>query len=224
MKKNSAHVQLDFGPADFGRTTLAQAGLLSTLGSVAIFFPSALMFTFFRANPVQHAAELAYRRVVEQARQPGFFTDGGVPDTVDGRFELICLHAFLYLQRLKRERPGSAALGQKFFDVMFVDFDRALREMGTGDLSVSREIRHMAQSFYGRIAAYEEGLAGGEAALRQALDRNPFGTARTDQATLDRMARYVAAVAAALEAQDSGSLAAGSVAFPQGQAEAARHG
>ena len=114
------------------------------------------MFRFFRANPVQDAAELAYRRVVEQARQPGFFTDAGVPDTIDGRFELISLHAFLYLQRLKRERPGSAALGQRFFDVMFLDFDRALREMGTGDLSVSREIKRMAEAFYGRIAAYED--------------------------------------------------------------------
>src|SRR4051794_1349425 len=105
------------------------------------------MFTFFKPKPVQFAAELAYRRVIEQARQPWFFTEGGLPDTVDGRFELICLHAFLYLHRLKRERPGSATLGQRFFDTMFLDFDRALREMGTGDLSVSREIKRMAQAF-----------------------------------------------------------------------------
>ena len=149
------------------------------------------MFTFFKANPVQRAAELAYRRVVEQARQPGFFTDGGVPDTVDGRFELICLHAFLYLHRLKRERPGSAALGQRFFDVMFVDFDRSLREMGTGDLSVGREIKRMAESFYGRIAAYEEGLAAGDAVLRPALARNLFGTAPASEAQLAAMSEYV---------------------------------
>lgn len=171
------------------------------------------MFSFFRANPVQHAAELAYRRVVEQARQPGFFTDGGVPDTVDGRFELICLHAFLYLHRLKRERPGSGALGQRFFDVMFVDFDRALREMGTGDLSVSREIKRMAEAFYGRIAAYEEGLSAGDAALRPALARNLFGTAPASEARLAAMAHYIRREAAGLDRQDAAALLAGEIAF-----------
>src|ERR1700752_3618558 len=111
------------------------------------------MFTLFGTAPVQAAAELAYARVVEQARQPGFFTDCGVPDTIDGRFELICLHAFLYLHRLKREGKRGAPLGQRFFDTMFADFDRSLREMGTGDLSVGREVKRMAQGFYGRVAA-----------------------------------------------------------------------
>jgi cytochrome b pre-mRNA-processing protein 3 len=171
------------------------------------------MFSFFRANPEQHAAELAYRRVVEQARQPGFFTDGGVPDTVDGRFELICLHAFLYLRRLKRERPASAALAQRFFDVMFLDFDRALREMGTGDLSVSREIKRMAEGFYGRIAAYEEGLAAGDAVLHPALVRNLFGTAAAREGQLAAMAGYLRREAAGLDRQDATALLAGEIAF-----------
>src|SRR5438477_5424361 len=135
------------------------------------------MISLARRNPLQKAAELAYRRVVDQARQPGFFIDGGVPDTIDGRFELICLHAFLYLHRLKREQKRAAGLGQRFFDTMFGDFDRSLREMGTGDLSVGREVRRMAQAFYGRVAAYESGLAGDDSVLQPALARNLFGTA-----------------------------------------------
>src|SRR5437879_5129919 len=134
------------------------------------------MFSAFRSDAVGQAAELAYRRVVDQARQPAFFAAYGVPDTVDGRFEMICLHAFLYLHRLKGERPHAAPLGQRFFDTMFADFDRSLREMGTGDLSVGRHVKRMAQAFYGRIAAYEEGLAGDDSALRPALERNLFGT------------------------------------------------
>src|SRR3979411_2634123 len=137
--------------------------------AISRFTPTLAMFTFFKATPVQHWAELAYRRVVEQARRPGFFTDCGVPDTVDGRFELICLHAFLYLHRLKREQQGAAGLGQRFFDMMFADFDRSLREMGTGDLSVGREIKRMAQAFYGRIEAYGGGLSSGDAVLRPTL-------------------------------------------------------
>ena len=171
------------------------------------------MFRFFRPNPVQDAAELAYRRVVEQARQRGFFTDCEVPDTVDGRFELICLHAFLYLHRLKRERPGSAALGQRFFDVMFVDFDRALREMGTGDLRVSREIRRMAEAFYGRVAAYEAGLAAGDPVLRPALARNLYGTAPASEARLAAMSDYVRREAANLDRQDAAALLAGEIVF-----------
>src|SRR3979411_373073 len=125
--------------------------------AISRFTPTLAMFTFFKATPVQHWAELAYRRVVEHAREPGFFTDGGVPDTVDGRFELICLHAFLYLHRLKREQLQAAALGQRLFDTMFADFDRSLREMGTGDLSVGREVKRMAQAVLWPTHAYKRG-------------------------------------------------------------------
>ena len=71
------------------------------------------MISLFRRNPQQKAAELAYRRIVDQARQPGFFRDIGVPDTVDGRFELICFHAFLFLHRLKNEPPPAPSAGRR---------------------------------------------------------------------------------------------------------------
>jgi cytochrome b pre-mRNA-processing protein 3 len=171
------------------------------------------MFTAFRPDPLGEAAGLAYRRVVEQARQPGFFIAGGVPDTLDGRFELICLHAFLYLRRLKRERPPAALLGQRFFDEMFADFDRSLREMGTGDLSVGREVKRMAEAFYGRIAAYEQGLAADGAELEAALARNLFGTAPATPSRLAAMAGYVQREAAQLARQGAAELLAGQVAF-----------
>jgi cytochrome b pre-mRNA-processing protein 3 len=171
------------------------------------------MITLFTTNPVREAAERAYRRVVEQARQPGFFADCGVPDTVDGRFELICLCAFLYLHRLKREQNEAAALGQRFFDTMFADFDRSLREMGTGDLSVGREIKRMAEAFYGRVAAYEQGLAGDDWVLQSALRRNLFGTAPPTQPLLMAMAAHVRREAARLDRQSARELLAGQIAF-----------
>jgi cytochrome b pre-mRNA-processing protein 3 len=171
------------------------------------------MFTLFRSDPVQAAAVLAYHHVVEQARRPGFFLSCGVPDTVDGRFELICLHAFLYLYRLKRDHPRAAALGQRFFDAMFADFDRSLREMGTGDLSVGREVNRMAEAFYGRIAAYEEGLAGDDSVLRPALARNLFGTAPPTPEALTAMAAYLRHATACLDRQASAALLAGRIAF-----------
>lgn len=171
------------------------------------------MLTLFRSRPLRDAAELAYRRVVEQARQPGFFADLGVPDTVDGRFELICLHAFLFLHRLRREAPDGAELGQRFFDTMFADLDRSLREMGTGDLSVGREIRRMAEAFYGRIAAYQRGLAEDDAVLEEALARNLFGTAAAAPACLAAMAEYMRREVARLNEQPAPDLLAGRVSF-----------
>jgi cytochrome b pre-mRNA-processing protein 3 len=159
------------------------------------------------------AAELAYRRIVEQARRPGFFLNGGVPDTIDGRFELICLHAFLYLHRLKGEQPRSARHGRRFVAAMFADFDRSLREMGTGDLSVGREVKRMAEAFHGRFAAYQEGLAADDAVLRPALARNLFGTTFPEPAQVAAMAEYTRGQAAALSCQDTGALLAGDIAF-----------
>jgi cytochrome b pre-mRNA-processing protein 3 len=164
-------------------------------------------------NSLRDAADLAYERVVEQARQAVFFIDYGVPDTVDGRFELICVHAFLYLHRLKAERPRASRFCQAFFDRMFTDFDRALREMGTGDLSVGRQVRLMARGFYGRIRAYEEGLAGDDSRLAAALARNLFGTVPGAPAPLGSMARYFRGAAAELRRQSATELLAGRVMF-----------
>jgi cytochrome b pre-mRNA-processing protein 3 len=173
------------------------------------------MFAAFRSDPLGAAAALAYRRVVEQARRPAFFIECGVPDTIDGRFELICLHAFLYLHRLKRERPQAARLAQRFFDTMFADFDRSLREMGTGDLSVGREVKRMAAAFYGRIAAYEAGLEADEAELAPALARNLYGTAAPAAALLRAMADYVRRAAANLDRQAAADLLAGKISFEE---------
>jgi cytochrome b pre-mRNA-processing protein 3 len=166
-----------------------------------------------RRNATGQAADLAYRRVVEQSRQPVFFTDYRVPDTLDGRFELICLHAFLYLHRLRAERPRANRLSRSFFDRMFADFDRALREMGTGDLSVGKHVKRMARAFHGRTIAYEEGLASDDAILAAAVRRNIFGTALGSAPTAGAMATYIRAAVRGLRKQPVTELLAGHIAF-----------
>jgi len=165
-----------------------------------------------RRNPHRDAAARAYAGVVQQARRPAFFIGCSVPDTLDGRFELVCLHAFLYLHRLKG-LAEAAAVCQEFFDAMFADFDLSLRELGTGDLSVGRQVTRMAEAFYGRIHAYEEGLAGDDAALTAALARNLYGTASPDPAQLDRMAAYLRRETARLAEQPVAPLIAGTIGF-----------
>jgi cytochrome b pre-mRNA-processing protein 3 len=168
-----------------------------------------------RRRLVREAADRAYRQVVDQARQPIFFTEFGVPDTLDGRFELICLHAFLYLYRLRSERPLSSEMSQAFFDAMFADMDRGMREMGTGDLSVGRHVKQMARGFYGRIRAYQTGLDNADdAALGNALARNLFGTVDESAGDKAAMTGYVRRAAGELARQTAADLLAGKIGFP----------
>lgn len=172
-----------------------------------------MVITLFQRRATREAAAEAYRRVVAQARQPVFFADCGVPDTLDGRFELVCLHGFLYLYRLKSARPQANRLAQAFFDTMFADFDRSLRESGVGDLSVGKHVKRMARGFYGRIRAYEAGLERDDSTLDAALARNLYGTLERPPPGLAAMSAYLHAAAAALDRQPTDDLLAGRVAF-----------
>src|SRR5262245_5163238 len=109
---------------------------------------------------MEDAARRLYARIVEQARCATFYAEGGVPDTLDGRFEMVALHCFLLLRRLK-DGGQAQRLGQAIVDLMFDDMDAALREMGAGDLGVGRRVRRMAEGFRGRTAAYDHGLRAG---------------------------------------------------------------
>lgn len=153
------------------------------------------------------AVQALYGAVVAAARAPIFYAEWGVPDTLDGRFEVIALHAFLALRRLKQSGEN-AAFAQALFDAMFADLDRNLREMGVGDLSVGRQVKTMAKAFYGRVVAYERGLAGTDS-LEDALRRNLYGTATPTEAQLAAAADYVRRQARALDAAPVDRLLAG---------------
>jgi cytochrome b pre-mRNA-processing protein 3 len=163
------------------------------------------------------AAAPLYRAVVGQARQPAFYTSYGVPDTVDGRFDLIALHMFFVLHRLKAGDAAAQQLAQELFDTMFGDMDRSLREMGVADLGVGRRVRAMAEALYGRMAAYEAGIAADDDALMAALRRNLYGTVRDREppvAALRAVCGYMRAAVQGLAAWPQQRLAAGEVTFP----------
>lgn len=167
----------------------------------------------FRRSQLLDRAHLLYGRAVAQARDPAFYRDCGVPDTLDGRFETIALHAILVLRRLRREGEEGGALGQALFDAMMDDMDRSLREMGVGDLGVGRRVKAMARAFYGRARAYEAALDAGDGALGDALRRNLFGTVAASAADVAALVAYVHGSAAALDAQTGAELLAGEVRF-----------
>ena len=92
----------------------------------------------FGASALSEAAESLYTNAVAAARNEVFYAEYGVPDTVDGRFEMISLHVYVLLRRLKSLGAEGKKLSQNLFDTMFDDMDRTLREMGAGDLGVGR--------------------------------------------------------------------------------------
>ena len=175
------------------------------------------MKPLFGRDPYEEPACSLYRKIVVQARQPGFFRDCGLPDTLDGRFDLLVLHVFLVLRRLKRDREETADLAQALFDALFRDMDESLREMGAGDMGVGRRVKRMAEAFYGRVAAYEEALASDAAlegaALEDAVGRNLFAGRPATPDRLAALADYIRREAAALDDQETAALLRGELVF-----------
>jgi cytochrome b pre-mRNA-processing protein 3 len=166
---------------------------------------------FRRRHP---AVDMLYGRIVGQAREPAFYAVSRVADTVQGRFEMIALHMFLMLHRLKREGGRGADLAQDLFDLMFQDMDRNLRELGTGDLAVGKRIKTLAQGLYGRVAAYERGLLpGNDSLLHEALVRNVYDGVPADPVGLASLAAYLRRAADSLAAQDYDKIAVGQISF-----------
>ncbi len=127
-----------------------------------------------------------YSRIVGRTRHAVFYTQAGVPDTIDGRFDLLVLHVHIILRDFRRRGLGRHPLGQALFDAFFQDMDQGMREAGVGDLGVSKKIRKMAEAFYGRAGAYDEVLGDGIAdptcsdQLAKALAKNFSLTADAD--------------------------------------------
>lgn len=135
-----------------------------------------------RKSPQDSAAAALYRNIVVRAREPVFFLEWGVADTLDGRFDLLALHAFLAFESLRGRGDAAAALGSELADKIFTGFDEALRELGVSDFGMGRRIRNMADAFYGRIQTYGEAKSAAE--LAAAIQRNLYRGAngREDEA------------------------------------------
>jgi len=130
---------------------------------------------FRRRQPSEDFAATLYTRTAERARAAELYEACGIPDTLDGRFDALALHAALVIDRLRHE-PDGEALSQAFFDAMFRHLDLTLREIGVQDLGVGRRIKIMAEGFHGRALAYRAALAGeGPAPLAEVLRRNAYG-------------------------------------------------
>jgi cytochrome b pre-mRNA-processing protein 3 len=152
-----------------------------------------------------------YGMIVTQAREPSFYRDLGVPDTVNGRFDLLVLHLWLVLRRLK-SIEGGTGLSQTLFDRFCDDMDGNLREMGVGDLTVPKRMQAFGEAFYGRVAAYDFALTAGKERLAQALCKNILNGEQIENAR--RLACYSETSIAALAGLDDATIQSGSWRFP----------
>lgn len=126
----------------------------------------------FQRSRASADAEKLLATVTQISRQPCFFGEGRLADTLEGRLELLTLHASLALVRLRHE-SGAEPLAQSFVDMLFRHIDSGLREAGVGDMAVPKRMHALAGSFYGRLEAYAGAITSDDsAALADALARN----------------------------------------------------
>jgi cytochrome b pre-mRNA-processing protein 3 len=169
------------------------------------------MFRLFRPRFHPATIDSLYGVIVAQARAPDFYEEFGVPDSVEGRFELVVLHLALVTGRLAREAEG-APLGNALVDRFGRDMDDNLREMGVGDLAVPKRMKRMFEALYGRTRIYRRALnETGSEALEAALARNVYDGR---EGAVARLAAYVRRAARELDAADGGQILAGRLAFP----------
>jgi cytochrome b pre-mRNA-processing protein 3 len=170
-------------------------------------------FNHFRKPraPQRGTIEAIYGMIVTQAREPVFYRDLGVPDTINGRFDLLVLHLWMILRRFRSEE-GAANVSQALFDRFCDDMDANLREMGVGDLTVPKRMQAFGEAFYGRSAAYDLALDSGKEPLAQALCRNILDGEGMEKAR--RLATYVETAIASLTGFDEATLLGAAWTFP----------
>ena len=165
-------------------------------------------------KPYEDTAFSLYGAIVAQARQPYFFEELSVADTIEGRYDMMIMHAFLAFNRLQQQGEEAEALNQCVFDTMFKDIDQSLRESGVGDMGVGPRIRKMASAFYGRIKAYSDALEkDDDDELRDVIARNVFNKQDVSDDVLAHFASYMRRNIVVLDAQELKALMSGKIFF-----------
>lgn len=173
-----------------------------------------MILSLFKRKTSRNSVRAVYGAIVAAARHPRFYAQWGVEDTVDGRYDMIVLHAIVLLDRLAGDGEATASFAQALTNEVFADMDRSLREMGVGDLSVGKKVRRMAEVFYGRAQAYTPSLHAGDAeGLSQALYRNVFAWSGAEEGA-SLLAAYALGLRRHLHERPTGPILSGQIDFP----------
>jgi cytochrome b pre-mRNA-processing protein 3 len=183
---------------------------------LATWSPFVAMFAWLsrRLDRHRNAREL-YGSIVTQARAPIFYAAWGVPDTVQGRFEMLVLHVCVVLDRLQQEAAPGGELARAVTEAFIADMDASMREMTFGDLAVPREIARTAAALFDRHSAYQRLLkARQEAPLSQSLATQMAYLGAGTRLDTARLAHYILEAADRLGRQPGSELLAGRLGWP----------
>lgn len=180
------------------------------------------MFGLLGRSGDKTAAKSLYESALEAARQPVLFAAYGVPDTLEGRFEMLALHLAVLLDRLGKGEDGTLRLSKPLTERFVIDMDDAMRDFGVGDLSVPREVKKAAAALYDRHKAYGAAIAAGNrvGGWGQALQVQLAGLGGHERIDVGQLAAYAARIAPHLAALGDGEVAAGRVGFPTAETSA----
>lgn len=171
-----------------------------------------MILSLFRKSTATEPVYAVYNSIVAQSRQPIFYAEWGVPDTVTGRFDMISLHMALLFRRLRTGTKAGKDFSQAVFDLFFKDMDRSLREMGAGDLAVPKKIQKMGNLFFGLLAGLNEAIdRNDDEALAAVISRNLLGG--EDSANVRALVAYVRERDSDLANQPADSIIAGDLRF-----------
>jgi cytochrome b pre-mRNA-processing protein 3 len=172
------------------------------------------MFGFKKQPRYDESAAMVYAAALSRTRAPQFYTDYGVPDSFDGRFDLLVLHVFMPITKMALQGRAGIAFNQSLFDVMFADMDQTLREMGIGDMGIPKHMKRMMKAFNGRMHNYKDDFDRFGVISEDVLRRNLYGTIeQVAPAHLSAMKDYVAANMAFIADQDIARILAGHIEF-----------
>ena len=153
-----------------------------------------------------------YGAIVRVAREPAWYREGGVPDTLDGRFDMLSAVTAMALLRLEAEGEAGKTPAVLLTEIFIDDMDGTLRQIGIGDYVVGKHIGRMMSALGGRLGAFREASDAG--ALSEAVRRNIFHEAPPDEASVDFVATRLASFASALERVPMAELLEGKVPRP----------
>jgi cytochrome b pre-mRNA-processing protein 3 len=165
----------------------------------------------------RRTARSLYGSIVTQARRRNFYAALGVPDTPEGRFEMIALHLVLVLRRLAREGAAGQRLARTLTETFVVDLDDTLREMTVGDLAVPRHVKRAVAVLHDRYATYGAGLGdGGDAGKLAHGVREKLGAvANAESLDAESVRSYIEGAARDLNRQAGAEILAGRLDWPQ---------
>ena len=151
------------------------------------------MFFKKKNKEIVELCVILYKLIVKQSRTKEFYLNLKIPDTIDGRFELIVLHFFLLERTLDKEIKKDQLIYKELLEIIYKDFDMSLREIGVGDLSVGKKIYQMTEAFSGRLFAYRKFNNKKNFNIMEAtIKRNIYGTLNNiDTKYIDIIKSYI---------------------------------